>query len=427
MKKRIALIGLLALIAQLGAQEFSPVQDKQNQKRWEWHQPAAEIYLKGGDTLTGQPVHFDMETLWVFPSRSFPLNLEDRLLEVDLEDIEGIYIDRGGRLTLAQTSGIVLGIGVGTIVGLNIGGPLLALLGGNALGVTFGLSGKGLHNAMTRDLLMLIPGHEDYPGELQKLHRWSVFPDSLVFTGDIRQLPEHSMAARRAFPQKHFRVSASLNAGFGILQDQFREGIAGSGLPNPEYDSYTTLGHSFLDLSWRFRNRLIIGWEWMRSSNDLAHAGYYFYDPDDPGNQENYTYSIGLQEFRFYADWVFMPIDRFFTRRMEVTAGMGFIYSLPEAYFYAYREIQSDPWISEHAEMGETNDPLGIQVRGAAHFYAFRNLSLSAGMELNLYQDLEIPDVYYPSGELTNSAPILRSHTLNYSSLRFRVGAHLYF
>jgi len=427
MKKRFFLIIFLGLGLLLTAQDFSALENHMNKQRWDWHQPRVEVYMKGGDTLRGQPVHFTGTELSILPSRILPVRIGNQLVRISLEDVEGIYINRGGRITLAQTSGILIGIGAGTAVGMTLGGPIVALLAGNALGVGLGLAGTGLHNSMTRDLLFLIPEHPEYPQELEKLRRWSVFPDSLVLARDLRSLPEHSTAIRRAFPQKHFRVSVRANAGFSMLKNTFSQVIHSGALPSPESESYTCIGTSMLDLSWRFRNRIILGGEWMLSRNDMAYAGYYYYDPSDPGNQRNYTYWVGIQELRFYADWVFMPMDRFFTRHHEIVAGAGFIASFPRTSFYSYREISSDPHISESAELGETNKPLGFQLRAAFHYYPFRNVSVSAGLEMSLYQDMKVPDVYYPSDAAAGLPPFLEAHDLNYSSFRFRLGVHMYF
>ncbi len=122
-----------------------------------------------------------------------------------------------------------------------------------------------------------------------------------------------------------------------------------------------------------------------------------------------------------------MPVDRFFTRRHEILAGAGFIASFPRIGFYSYRELQGDPYFSEDAEMGETNKPLGMQLRAFYHYYPFRNVSVSAGLEVNFYQDLKVPAVFFPSDEAVDLPPLLEAHELNYSSLRFKLGLHLYF
>jgi hypothetical protein len=90
--------------------------------------------------------------------------------------------------------------------------------------------------------------------------------------------------------------------------------------------------------------------------------------------------------------------------------GEGFIISRPQTYFY-YDEFHTI---------------FGFQARAACHLYLFRNFSFSGGVEMNIYQNLEMPAVEVPSGD-SESQIVLNAHTLNYSTLRFKVGAHLYF
>ena len=82
MKVRSTLITLfllafsIVLIAQEAVQ-FTP-KDLQNiSKRWSKYHPSAVVLLSSGDTLIGQPVHFDIQELLLFHSDSLPLNLED--------------------------------------------------------------------------------------------------------------------------------------------------------------------------------------------------------------------------------------------------------------------------------------------------------------------------------------------------------------
>ncbi len=85
MKVKSALIFLclvsfsFALLAQ-DAIQFNPDDVNRISKRWSKYHPEAEVLLLSGDTLSGQPVHFDMQKLLLYPSDSLPLDLEGKML-----------------------------------------------------------------------------------------------------------------------------------------------------------------------------------------------------------------------------------------------------------------------------------------------------------------------------------------------------------
>jgi hypothetical protein len=87
MKVKSTLISLcfvsfsFALLAQ-DAIQFNPDDVHRISKRWSKYHPDAEVFLLSGDTLTGQPVHFDMHELLIFPSDSLPMNLEGKMLSI---------------------------------------------------------------------------------------------------------------------------------------------------------------------------------------------------------------------------------------------------------------------------------------------------------------------------------------------------------
>jgi len=104
--------------------------------------------------------------------------------------------------------------------------------------------------------------------------------------------------------------------------------------------------------------------------------------------------------------------------------GGGFIISRPSAYFYYF---DPDPATEDYDNYDNYDNYgpstiFGLQARASCHLYLFRNFSLSGGLDLNLYQNMDMPAVEFPSG-----GNILDAHSLNYSTLRFKIGAHLYF
>lgn len=346
------------------------------------------------------------------------------MLAVPFSDIEKVWLQRGGPVTPALTTGIILGIGVGMAIGGAISSPAGMLILGNAVGVLGGMAGRASFTSRTSAELELKPYQIKYPDELNKLHEWSVFNDSLIFTDDINLLAEYSGSLRRLFPQKHFRFTFGINGGFNSIEDEMRDAISSSGLPPWEDFIQGGLGFEYLDFSWRFNQRWIIGAGIMSNYGYLGYA-YYYAEYEPVKEIRHYEYTLNLNDFRFYLEYVFSPVNRFLTERTEFLVGGGLILSRPKVNFaYLYEE---DPETGSY--WYGSNDIYtipGFQIRASAHVYLFRNLSISGGVEMNLYQNLDVPAVM-PPPESQQSQPILNAHSLNYSTVRFRLGAHLYF
>ena len=63
----LSLIGFSFTLLAQEAIQFSPKDLKHISKRWSKYQPKAEVLLHNGDTLEGQPIHFNMEEFYIFP------------------------------------------------------------------------------------------------------------------------------------------------------------------------------------------------------------------------------------------------------------------------------------------------------------------------------------------------------------------------
>jgi hypothetical protein len=419
--QHFTLLLLLACSVVALAQEgpsFSEEDTKRNEKRWQWHQPYAEVCLQNGDTLAGQPLHFDMDTLYLLPSRSIPLLPDTDMLSIPFTRIDSIWIERGGRITMAQTSGIILGIAAGTLAGFAVAGPVGALLGGNVIGVSGGFAGAGLHNKSCSEELHLNKDDPGYQEELNTLRKWSVFKDSLVFSNDLSDLPAHSQAMRRAYPEKKFRISLAMNWGPPMMKNRLAAALEDAGLP-PWNDYWDRgLGSELIDLSLKVSHHWKAGLSCMWTYESVVIANSYAYEVD----KTDYTYVLDFTDIRLYGEYVFRPVDRFFTSRKELYVGGGLVLSLPQLYTDIYLADVPENGIYRSANRNLKASLLGLQCRAGYHHYLARNFSLSGGLEVNLYPDLKVPELEAQYGTVAMSA-----HRLNYSHFRLKIGAHLYF
>jgi hypothetical protein len=371
MKARFFSISILLAYfsCSLWAQEniqFSPEDLQSISKRWSKYHPDAEVFLLSGDTLTGQPVHFDMQKLLLYPSDSLPLNLEGKMLSIPFADIDRVSLNRGGPVTPGLASGIIIGIGVGIGIGAIAGSPGAAFILGNLMGFLGGVSGKAIQVSSTSAELKLKPEYLNYQEEITKLHEWSVFKDSVIYTGDINLLPVYSRAMRRLYPQKHFRITLGLNGGLNSLENDLQAEISSSGLPPPEEYYHSALGFEYLDFSWRFNHHWIIGGGFMKNQDPMAST--YSYQEYGAGSKIlDYRYSVNMTDFRIYTEYVLSPVNRFLTDRFEFLVGRGFIISRPKpSISYTYR-TDSDTGDTDYGYFNETQTIFGLQARAACH------------------------------------------------------------
>jgi hypothetical protein len=306
-----------------------------------------------------------------------------------------------------------------------IGGPVGALIGGNLLGVGGGLVGKSIYRKTSNEEVWLNPDRPDYEEGLEKLSAWSVFEDSLFLTDDLEKLPEYSAAVRRAFPKKRLRITMGINASLNNSMEKSMKKVIESSDMDPWDDSYgNPWGLEYLDFSWRIKPHWVVGGGFMHDFDGLGHYSHYS-SYSETTMSYDYSYWTDLTDFRLYTEYVLHPVDRFFTTRSELLFGAGLILSRP-ATSYDYSEY--DPLKDEYwnAYLFEKHTIPGIQLRASYHLYLARNFSLSAGLEANLYQSLKLPGLEVPAGYEGEYFGFM-DHSLNYSSLRLKVGAHLYF
>lgn len=394
-------------------------------KRWAKLQPKVVVSLTSGDAIEGQAIHFDMERLLILPSMAMPLELEDQAVSIPIENILGVVLDRGGRSTMALTSGIASGTVGGIALGLAVGGPVGAIILGNLGGVGLGLAAKGIHEGQTHAELELKDYNLNYNEECLKLQKWSVFEDSLILTEAISDLPDHSRAIRSVFQPKHFRISFGISTGFCDLEDDVYDALESAGLPGPIDSWHNNMGFEFIDFAWRFKNRWIVGGGMLQYRNDMVAIQYYTSNWESVGIQ-NYNYRVNQTDFRVYAEYAPWPIEWFPVKRTEILFGGGLIVSRADSHFsYDYLH-DSLSWDNTYFGIDERKTIFGIQARASAHVYLTQNISLSLGLEGNLYQDLESPVVSLPEND-----PAMPDEfslpSLNYSTVRIKLGAHISF
>jgi len=201
--------------------------------------------------------------------------------------------------------------------------------------------------------------------------------------------------------------------------------IQSTQLPGIKLHRHGPFAFEFFDLSWRFKERFIVGGQLAVNLDNYSYMSYFNYNSEDP-NKVEYVYSMNLAEYRIYGEYPLIPLSRLFTRRTEFLIGGGIIISSPNprlVYFYVPDPALGDV---EYIENYDTQNILGAQIRSAFHYYAFPGFSLFAGVEGNFYQNLTMADLELP----TNNTGVdirIPEHKLQYSSFRIKVGASIYF
>ena len=163
----------------------------------------------------------------------------------------------------------------------------------------------------------------------------------------------------------------------------------------------------------------------MENKDDLVFYYYYNNHYDEPGVQD-YTYSLRQRDFRIYTEVALWPVDWFPVRRTELLLGGGFIVSRPDAYFHCSYLNDTITYDHGYVETGNSYTIFGAQLRASFHVYVVQNISFSLGMEGNLYQNMEIPSVDLP-GSISEIPDEFCAHSLNYSTVRLKVGVHISF
>ena len=405
--------------------EFTESEWKKIQKRWDKYQPRADIILLTGDTITGQLIYANENKIVLYPGNSIMLNTDQfaDLIHVTIKDIDEIFLMKGGPASVGLVTGIIIGGTSGFLIGVLVGQgwtilPAILLGTGGAAGGAW-LGAKVQRLVRTSTLEMDKDG-SGYKRKQAKLHRSAVYRDSMMYFQDIYQMMDHSKIMRRCFPKKHFRVSLGLSAGFNTTKDDLTEMLESTKLPPMNEFRHKPLAFEFYDFSWRFANRYIAGVSMFVNSGSYTHLYYSDYTDN---SSLYYNYDIQFYGVLIYCDYTIKPVSRFFTKPIEFTTGVGISYASPTVIFHYSYAYDYDEFFYEYHEM---HNIFGVQLRAAFYYYLFPGLSVSIGLQGNIYQNITIPAMVLPTHDPAVTIDI-PEHKLHFSSLRVKSGISIYF
>lgn len=351
------------------------------ENRWRESQPVIVAYTRTGEVVAGQQIHASSDSLFIYPEDGLPLGTQwaDALKAVYIKDIDSVLFQEGG----------------------------------NKLGRD------------KRSNMMVFPtANARYSEAHLKLRKNSVYEDSLVFPPDLDQAIDHSKVMKQAFRKKRFRYSIGVNFGSDVLLNEIQNAIGESSLPY-SYESYGgNVNGEFLDISFRFFDRLIIGGSLSSRRNYTeiyGQAGNSAYDL-------SYYYQVDYLEHKLYAEYAILNTDRFFSRKFEVIAGAGLLLGNPNWSFnFSYYDIQNPDYESPgYAYYNYSDNILGLQLKTAFHYYFFPGLSIWTAIDLNLNQAFVVPEQELPAPG-GQDPYILPEHELGFSCVRFKLGLSIYF
>ena len=405
--------------------EFTEFEWKKIQKRWDKYQPRANVILLTGDTITGQLIYANENKVILYPSDKIMLNTDQfaDLIYVPIKDIDEIFLMKGGPVSTGLITGIIIGGGTGFLIGVLIGQgwtilPAILLSTGGAAGGAW-LGSKVQRSVRTSTLKMDKDG-SDYKRKNAKLQRSAVYRDSLTYYQDIYQMIDHSKAMRRCFPKKHFRVSFGISMGFNTTKDDLTEMLESTTLPPMDEFRHGPLAFEFYDFSWRFASRYIAGVSMFLNKGSYT---YLFHSDYSNNGSSHYSYDIQVFGAQIYGDYVIKPVNRFFTKPIEFTAGVGILLGSPVITFNYGYYFDNDEFYYRY---NENHNIFGVQLRAAFYYYPFPGFSVSIGLQGNIYENVIIPAMILPTHDPAVSVDI-PEHKLHFSSLRVKSGISIYF
>jgi hypothetical protein len=366
----------------LEAQEsgYSPEKWAHIENRWLESQPVIIAYTRSGETLSGQQIHASSDSIYILQNKGLPIGPDWQ------KDLASVHVDEIVHILFQQ--------------------------GGNKMG-------RKKHAATLR----FPASNAAYSEPHVMLRNASVYVDSLYNPLMMEEAFTHSDLLRRAYRKKRFRYSFGVNFGGDVLTQEIREALGNSGLPQ-SYESYGgNVNGELLDFSFRFFDRLIVG---ASIISRISHANMY----GNAGNEQrhiDYDYHVDYRENRIYAEYAILNTDRYFSRKFEVIAGAGLLLARPEWRLgYSYYEYENPDFnYDPYQYYSFQENLLGMQVKGAIHYYFFPGLSLWTALDVNLNQPFVVPQQELPTGE-DQDPFILPEHELGFSCVRFKLGLSLY-
>ncbi len=394
--------------------EFTEAEWEKIQKKWDIMQPSADVILITGDTIRGQLIYANNETIIIYPSNELMINPDqfDDMVRIPINDIDRVILlkMKEGSNTAGMVTGMVIVGAAGVITGLLISDgwsliPAIALgAGGIALG---GWVGSKIQKAKRNSTVILNTNAKK--NKINKFQNLSIYNDT-VFYQDINQMREHSKIMRQAFPKKRFRIYFGLNAGSSATTKALIEPHNSTDRPTIKEHDYTIMYFDFFNISWRFANRYIVGWNYFKSRDDYTLI--YYNDPTGE-TKKSYHYYNNANGTILYLDYVIKPITKYFTKKTEFSVGAGLLHLKPDVH-YIYNSWDNLKNNNEYFQ--KEYSIYGLQLRTAAFYYIFPGMSISVGLQGNIYQNITI-----------NSGIVnLPEHTLKFSSIRATFGIGFY-
>jgi len=405
---------------------FSDNEWESIQNRWNKKQPSAQIVLQSGKRISGQLIFANSEELIFFPSSEIMINPNQfsDTIHIPVRSINSIVLVKTKKETslAGSLTGIIVGGGVGVVSGIIIGGgwtilPAIAL---GSIGIAGGWwIGSKIQKKTNHTIINIDSSFTK--SELKSIQKYTVYREDTIFYKNLSQMREHSKVLRSVFPKKHFRLYSGISSGgFLSIKNDIMPVFDTPDLPKMEEYRSSIINFEILNLSWRFKNRYVAGWSFFQ------YADIYLYNSGNSSssNSTSYHYSVQAYGTSWYADYVINPIDEYFTKRTEITAGVGLVHLNPHvSYYYHYYDN-----LKEYYTQGSHDFNIyGLQLRASAAYYLFPGLSLSAGLQGNIYQKATINSEYLQTGSDPNSIIKFPEHSLSFNSLRATVGIGIHF
>ncbi len=384
----VILMGGMDLLAQVAVPPENPGSEfgidpeswSKIQERWIRAQPVGAAYTGPGEYSAGQLVHVSTEEVVLFRGKGLPVGSEwmERMVRIPYDEIDSVLLQKGGNRLLRAKK------------------------------------------AEAMDIRQTTPG---YYKSYTRLREASIYVDSLAPITTMEEAFKNSTVLRQAFPDKHFRLSFGFGFGGDVASDDLSEVVnsfPGHGL---EYNGSQAYSVEMIDLSVRFLDRFIFGWQFF-GQGDYAYMGAGQLNDLSSGSL---NVSVGKTEHRIYAEYALWHVDRYFTRRFEVLVGAGFLISTPSwdlSYYYDNYENPDQP-LSDQFYYSYTDHVMGAQARGSVHCYFFPGMSLFTGLEVNFYQPFIVPERDFTSA-IPGESVVIQEQTLNFNSVRFKLGVSIY-
>jgi uncharacterized protein YcfJ len=408
---------------------FSEKEWHRIEKRWRRFQPRVILLTTSGDSVSGQLLYMGDSVVVIYRGYDMMVDIDTvkDVVRIPVDGMDEVFLVSGRPVTQGVLVGIIVGGVTFAVVGITLGqnNPFLTPVATGMLSAMVGAvvgagAGYGIQKALRKKTFTMRRTSPEYEGHLQKIKKSAVFRDSLFFSSDIYRLREHSRVLRHAFPKKQFRISAGVNIGSNPLQKEMEEMFSTTSL-YPLTGSYgCPVEVEYLDLSWRFRDRYVAGGQLFYNVDMYTSLNYQSLD-----YSMAYYYDIQISGGMAYLDYVYYPVNRFFTKHWEVTAGAGILVGKTSAVF-SYYHYSDSTGESSHFQNDVSKVIPGVQLHGTFYYYFFPGLSIYAGMQGNLYRKVRVGSFKVP-GEPPYDPVVIPDHRLNFNSIRFRIGASIYF